>query len=329
MKFIMTNSPLEKKRFLQDYREGERLVDVFLVRKKELLSTKGNKPYLSLVLADRTGELDGKVWDQAEEFSKLFNRNDYIQITGQLTSYNGARQLKIENLSFIPPARLNLKDFLPHTRRNIDEMVQELEQLILEMKNLDLQNLMKKLFLEDEVFLQKFKISPGAKNLHHAFIGGLLEHTLSAAGFAKLIVRYYPAIHRDLLVAGVLCHDIGKVDELDPATFDYTDEGNLMGHLVMGYRHVAQKISEMPGFPIELEKQLLHMILAHHGELEYGSPKKPVTLEAFVLHTIENFDAKMEAFQTLEGKTLASESPWSERAFMFDNQRIYFRKIED
>lgn len=322
-------SPFEKKKFLLDYREGERLVDIFLVRKKELLSTKGNKPYLSLVLADRTGEIDGKVWEQADEFSKLFNRNDYVQITGQLTSFNGVRQLKIENLSPISPTRLDLKAFLPHTRRNIDAMVQELEQLIREMKNPALQGLMTKLFIEDRGFLDKFKISPGAKNLHHAFIGGLLEHTLSAAGFAKLIVQYYPSINRDLLVAGVLCHDIGKVDELDSATFDYTDEGNLMGHLVMGYRHVAQKISELSGFPRELEKQLLHMILAHHGELEYGSPKKPVTLEAFVLHTIENFDAKMEAFQNLKEKTLASESSWSERAFMFDNQRIYFGKTED
>lgn len=320
---------ISKKKFLQEYREGDRVGEIFLVRKKDLLVTKTNKPYLSLLLTDRTGEMDAKAWDQAEELANLFRKNDYVRASGQVTSFNGNLQLKIESLSPVQPEEVDLKDFYPHSRRDLDEMVGELKQVIGEIRQPDLRGLMERLFLEDPEFLDRFKRCPGAKSLHHAYIGGLLEHTLSAAGFARLITQYYPAVDRDLLVAGVLCHDIGKVDELDQATFEYTDEGNLMGHLVMGYRRVAEKISRSDHFPQELEKQLLHLILAHHGELEYGSPKKPVTREAYVLHTIENFDAKMEAFQTLEEKTRLSGNSWSDKAFIFDNQRIYFKKNED
>ncbi len=324
-----------KSQFVKELKAGDKLNDQFQIVKCETKTDKNGNNYLDMELRDNSGNISGKAWKYQGQYDHLLNGdNPILFFKGSVESFNNNKQVSIEAIAK-PTEEPSLKDFLPHTQKDIEQMAAELHGIIREIKNPSLNKILTAIFIDDKDYFGKFKICTGAKKLHHAFVGGLLEHTLSAVGFGKVIAGYYPAINKELLISGLMCHDIGKVFEFNHTTFEYTDEGNLMGHLVMSFRHVDEKIYELRRSGAELDeevvKQLLHIILAHHGKLEFGSPKLPATLEAVVCNFVEDFDAKIEAFLKLENDNPQlhdAANAWLDKStLIFDNRKLYMRKI--
>lgn len=293
-------------RFIKELHEGDVVTETYLCKKKETFKTKAGKSYYSLILQDKTGTLDAKVWELSNGIDH-FESMDYIHIEGQVTSFQNALQLNIKRVRKSQEGEYNEADFFPVSGKNVEEMYQELLKYINNIKEPHLHQLVSSFFVEDKEFITRFKKHSAAKSVHHGFIGGLLEHTLGVVKFCNYMADNYPVINRDLLISAALFHDIGKMDEL--STFpenDYTDEGQLLGHIFIGAEKVGLKIREIPGFPMKLANELRHCILAHHGELEYGSPKKPALIEAMALNIADNADAKiqsmMELFQSSDEK---------------------------
>lgn len=293
-------------RFIKELHEGDVVTETYLCKKKETFKTKAGKSYYSLILQDKTGTLDAKVWELSNGIDH-FESMDYIHIEGQVTSFQNALQLNIKRVRRSQEGEYNEADFFPVSGKNVEEMYQELLKYINNIKEPHLHQLVSSFFVEDKEFITRFKKHSAAKSVHHGFIGGLLEHTLGVVKFCNYMADNYPVINRDLLISAALFHDIGKMDEL--STFpenDYTDEGQLLGHIFIGAEKVGLKIREIPGFPMKLANELRHCILAHHGELEYGSPKKPALIEAMALNIADNADAKiqsmMELFQSSDEK---------------------------
>lgn len=293
-------------RFIKELHEGDVVTETYLCKKKETFKTKAGKSYYSLILQDKTGTLDAKVWELSNGIDH-FESMDYIHIEGQVTSFQNALQLNIKRVRKSQEGEYNEADFFPVSGKNVEEMYQELLKYINNIKEPHLHQLVSNFFVEDKEFITRFKKHSAAKSVHHGFIGGLLEHTLGVVKFCNYMADNYPVINRDLLISAALFHDIGKMDEL--STFpenDYTDEGQLLGHIFIGAEKVGLKIREIPGFPMKLANELRHCILAHHGELEYGSPKKPALIEAMALNIADNADAKiqsmMELFQSSDEK---------------------------
>ena len=287
-------------RYIETLREGERVNEVFLCKHKQSAVTKNGKPYESLMLQDKTGLLDAKIWDPGSQGIDDFDSLDYINVVGDLTSFQGALQLNVKRVRKVQPGEYDPKDYLPVSDRDIDEMYEELTGYIAKMKNPHLKQLVSSFFLEDADFEKRFKFHSAAKSVHHGFVGGLLEHTLSVTRFCDFMVKSYPILNRDLLITAAILHDIGKTKELSlfPQN-DYTNDGQLLGHIMIGAEMVHDAAQKIDGFPQELENQLKHCILAHHGELEYGSPKKPAMVEAVALNLADNADAKMETLTEL------------------------------
>ena len=279
--------------WIKDIKEEDDIKGCYLVKQKRLGTTKGGKPYLNLVLADRTGELDAKVWDNADQLSSLFQDGDIIDIQGHAGAYRGNIQVTISGLNGIR-GEMDPALFLESTPCNLSEMMKSLWELLSGIKNVHLKSLIDR-FLADKKFVTQFKKAPAAKNFHHNYLGGLLEHTLSICQMASQIAdHYHPRLDKDLLLAASFLHDIGKIREFRyELKIDYTDEGRLLGHLVMGVSMIDEKLVELTKFPQDLALRLRHMILSHHGEYEFGSPKRPKFLEAFVLHQLDDLDAKI------------------------------------
>lgn len=281
-------------RYINEFREGDNVAGTYLCKAKATLTTRAGKSYYSLVLQDKTGTIDGKVWDLSSGIDH-FEAMDYIYIDSQVLSYQGSNQLNIRRIRRSSEGEYYPEDYMPSSDKNIDIMYEELLDHVKNIKDVNLKTLVSKFFVDDKDFIERFKQHSAAKTIHHGFMGGLLEHTL---GVVKLCVYYsenYAIINKDLLIAAALFHDIGKMDEL--STFpenDYTDEGQLMGHIFIGANQVSDKIKEIDNFPGKLKNELIHCILAHHGELEYGSPKKPAIVEAMVLNFADNADAKIQ-----------------------------------
>ncbi|MBQ9608438.1 MAG: HD domain-containing protein [Lachnospiraceae bacterium] len=285
--------------YIGELREGEVISEVYLCKNKVTATTKAGKTYYSLQLQDKTGILDGKVWELNNAIEH-FEAMQYIRVDGQVTSFNNALQLNIRRIRAAHEGEYDVSDYMPCTEKNADDMYKELLGIIDSIKEEHLNRLLKIFFVEDEAFIRAFKNHSAAKSIHHGFIGGLLEHTLSVAKLCIYIADNYPVIKRDLLVSAAIFHDIGKINELsDFPENDYTDEGQLIGHIVMGAMMVDEKIRDIEGFPITLANELKHCILAHHGELEFGSPKKPALIEALALAHADNLDAKMQTFTEL------------------------------
>lgn len=284
-------------KYIKDLTEGARVSDIYLIKSRTSAVTKTGKDYWNVVLQDKTGAVDAKVWDLGSAGIEEFEAKEYVDIVGTVTVFNGALQVKIERARVAREGEYEPADYLPVSKYNIDEMMAELVAMIEKTENPYLKQLLRSFFVEDEEFIGKFRFSSAAKSVHHSFVGGLLEHTLSVAKNCEYFAAHYGVLNRDLLVAAAICHDIGKVREFVPyPENDYSDEGNLLGHIIIGAEMVGERIAKIPGFPVNLANELRHCILAHHGELEFGSPKKPAIIEAVALSFADNLDAKMETF---------------------------------
>jgi 3'-5' exoribonuclease len=311
---------MPKNRYVKDIKEGEQVRELFLVAGKALLTSNAGKPYLSLQLRDRTGPIEGRVWDRAEEIGKRFDRDDVVEVSGSAIAYQGRVQLKVHDVRREEGGAKDLSEYLPVTRKGIDPLWRTLQGFVAEVRDAELKTLLSAVFPDPPGtdVARRFRQAPGGKTMHHDYIGGLLEHTVSVAGICRFLSSHYEGINADLLLAGALLHDIGKVHELSyEGAFDYTDEGRLLGHLYMGAEYVERTCASLAGFPAEKAMLLKHMILSHHGELEYGSPKRPKTLEAVVLHFVENMDAKVTAFNDAIGE-LREGSRWTDYQRMFE-----------
>lgn len=287
-------------RFIETLREGERVNDIYLCKFRQAAVTKNGKPYETVILQDKTGTIDGKIWEPNSAGIDDFDALDYIQIGGEVTSFQGTPQINIKRVRKAAEGEYMPEDYLPVSERDIDEMYTELRDFAARIKNTYLHQLVSDVFVEDEEFAKAFCFHSAAKSVHHGFVGGLLEHTLSVLRMCDYFTKAYPILNGDLLFAAAMLHDVGKVYELsDFPENDYTDDGQLLGHIMLGTELVNERIRKIPGFPGRLAAELKHCILAHHGELEYGSPKKPAIAEAVALHFADMTDAKMQTLKEL------------------------------
>ncbi|MBQ1193583.1 MAG: HD domain-containing protein [Lachnospiraceae bacterium] len=287
-------------KYIETLREGEKVADIYFCKSKTSAVTKNGKQYDSIILQDKTGVLDAKIWEPNSLGIDEFEALDYIDVVGEVTMFNGAKQLNVKRVRRAKEGEYDEGEYLPVSEKNIDEMYKELTGFIPTINNIYLKKLLEQFFVENEDFKKSFKKNSAAKSVHHSFIGGLLEHTLSVTKLCNEYTKLYPLLNRDLLLTAAMFHDIGKTRELSKfPTNDYTDEGQLLGHIVIGYQMVSNGIDKINGFPVKLGNELKHCILAHHGELEYGSPKKPAIIEAVALNFADNTDAKMETMKEL------------------------------
>lgn len=296
-------------KYIKDYKDGDRVFDIYLCKHKLSAVTKNGKPYESLILQDKTGIVDAKIWDPNNAGIADFDTLDYIEVYGDVTSFQGALQVNVKRIRKCQEGEYDPADYLPVSKFGIEEMFQELSGYINEIENKYLKQLLQEFFVKDDEFIKAFKKSSAAKTVHHGFIGGLLQHTLSVVKLCEYYCGAYPLLNKDLLISAAICHDIGKVREISlfPQN-DYTDEGQFLGHIVIGTEMVAEKINKIEGFPVLLASELKHCILAHHGEYEFGSPKKPAIMEAVALNFADNTDAKLQTFtEILENST---ETGW-------------------
>lgn len=298
-------------KYIEILREGERVNEVYLCKHRQSAVTKNGKAYENLILQDKTGTLDAKIWEPDSQGIDDFERFDYISVTGDVTSFQGALQLNVKRVRKAQPGEYEPGDYLPVSSRDVDEMYGELKDIISSVETPCLKMLLSKFFLEDKEFEKRFKFHSAAKTVHHGCVGGLLEHTLGVTKLCEAFCRQYPMLNRDLLLSAAMFHDIGKLEELSvfPEN-DYTDDGQLLGHIVMGTEWVGEKIREIPEFPKKLASELKHCILAHHGELEYGSPKKPALMEAVALSFADNVDAKMETLKEAFASIPEGNTEW-------------------
>ncbi len=289
-------------RFITELREGDVISSIYLCKDKKTLQTKAGKNYYSMQLHDKTGSVDAKVWDLSNGIDH-FDSMDYIQVDAQVTSFQGSLQLNVKRIRRATEGEYDPRDYMPCSKKNLDDMQAELLEMIRSVKDVHLKALLEKFFVEDKETAEKFKMHSAAKTMHHNFVGGLLEHSLSVAKICDFFAKQYPVIRRDLLVTAALCHDIGKIKEIsDFPENDYTDEGQLIGHIVTGTMMIEGAANQIEGFPKQLKDELEHLILSHHGELEFGSPKKPALIEAVALSFADNADAKLEGFiELLDG----------------------------
>ncbi len=288
---------MPKMNYIADFKEGDAVSRTFHLSSRNRLLTRSGKPYLSLTLRDKTGTINAKVWDDADAIHANMGSTDFVHVRGTVEKYMDELQLKVDQLRVVRTDDVDLTDFLPAGTRDPDETLSELRQVSQTVQDRFLRSLLD-MFFADADLVQRFKVSPGAKHLHHCFVGGLLEHTLSVTKICEWLCGHYQNINRDLLVAGAILHDIGKVYELTSSpSFDYTTEGRLIGHLVIGYNVVEEKIRNIEGFPRELKMNLQHLILSHQGTYEFRSPVLPKTVEAMLLHHVDDLDAKVQLTQ--------------------------------
>ena len=308
--------------YINTLREGDNISETYFCKDKVVAQSKAGKTYYSLKLQDRTGIVDAKVWDLSNAIEH-FESMDYIRITGQVTSFNNSLQINVRQARKAAEGTYDIADYMPVSPYNIDEMYKDLLALIDTVKDPNLNGILRAFFVEDADFIKAFKKSSAAKAMHHSFIGGLLQHTLSVAQISDYVAGHYSIINRDLLVTAAICHDIGKVNELSSfPENDYTDVGNLVGQIVMGAMMVRGKAAKIEGMSVDTLNKLVHCILAHHGKLEYGSPEKPKIIEALALSFADDMDAKLQAFtEAVEGDQ--SGELWLPYNKMFES---YIRK---
>ena len=282
-------------RYIDGLREGMRITEIYLCKSKQIAQTKAGKDYGNLVLQDKTGTIDSKIWELNSPGVGTFEALDYVYVDAEVTMFQGNHQLNIRRIRKADEGEYLPADYLPVSTKDIDLMYGELTEYVRSVKNPYLNRLAASYFLEDAQFAKEFQFHSAAKSIHHGFVGGLLEHTLIVVKLCDYFAKHYSNINRDLLLTAAMFHDIGKLKELSvlPEN-DYTDSGQLLGHIVIGVGMLTERIRNIPKFPEKLERELIHCILSHHGELEYGSPKKPALLEALALSFADNTDAKME-----------------------------------
>lgn len=287
-------------RYINTLVEGETIRNIYLCKGKRSAETRNGKPYDNLILQDKTGTLDGKVWDPNSNGIADYDEMDFIEVFGDVISYNNNLQLNIRQIRKAYEDEYVAADYMPTTEKSTDSMFEELIGYVKKIDNDYLRQAVEYYFVNDEAFIKTFVGHSAAKTVHHGFAGGLLEHTLSVVKMCEYMVSAYPILNKDLLYTAAICHDIGKTKELSPfPTNDYTDDGQLLGHIVIGVEMISDAVRSIPGFPEQLASELKHCIVAHHGELEYGSPKKPALAEALALNFADATDAKMQTLTEL------------------------------
>lgn len=287
-------------KYIKEFKEGDRVFDIYLCKHKQAAVTKNGKNYENVILQDRTGTIDAKVWEPNNPGISDYDVLDYIEVYGDVNNFQGNLQVSIKRIRVCREGEYDPADFLPISSRGIEPMYQELLELVKSIRNPYYKSLLEELFVKDENFVKAFKKSSAAKTVHHGFVGGLLEHTLSVTKLCDYYCGAYPVLKRDLLLTAAICHDIGKIKEISPfPENDYTDDGQLLGHIVMGSQMVAERAAKIEGFPHELLIQIQHCILAHHGKYEFGSPKIPALIEALALNYADDTDAKLETFKEI------------------------------
>ena len=302
--------------WIKDITENNEVKGCYLVKKKSSGITRRGEPFLSLILADRTGEVEAKVWDRAEQLSPLFHEGEIIETIGNAGSYRDRIQIRISQIR-VPDQEIDPGIFLESAPADISLMMNSLRQILLEVNNPYLRKLID-MFLGDRQFVSMFKKAPAAKNFHHCYLGGLLEHTLSVCQIARLVADHYPQLNKDLLLTAAFLHDIGKIKEFKfDHQIDYTDEGRLIGHIVLSMAMLSDKLAEFKNFPEDLAIKLKHMILSHHGQYEFGSSKRPKFLEAFALHMVDDLDAKMTGISRML-KRDKREGSWTDFNRLFE-----------
>jgi 3'-5' exoribonuclease len=303
-----------KQTFVKDLAPDSPVHTTFLVHSKERKLTSTGSAYLDLNLQDTTGVISAKLWDYSERTTPAFEVDAVVLVDGHVESYRGTPQLKVRRISLCPPEDVNLLDYLPRTRRDPQEMYSALLARVGQMGDGPLRVLLLSI-LEDPLVAEKYKLAPAAMTYHHAFLGGLLEHVSSLVALADRVADHYPWLRRDLIVAGLVLHDIGKTEELNfTAGFRYTTRGQLIGHITMGLEMVQAKIRQIPDFPVALKSEIEHIILSHHGKLEFGSPKEPMFAEALVVNFLDEMDSKLEAVRAQYATDHDRPGDWTGRS---------------
>jgi len=300
-----------KSAYISDLKPNQVITTTYLVHVKDVRQKKSGDPYLSLLLGDRTGEIDAKMWDNVADVMETFERDDFVKVKGLLQVFQNRLQLTIHKMSRVSDGDVDFADYFPASERDPEEMFRELRGIVEGIANPHLRALLDA-FLEDEPLARKYRIAPAAKHVHHAYLGGLIEHVLSLCSLSRMMGGHYKYIDIDLLLTGVILHDVGKVAELTyDRSFGYSSEGQLVGHIGIGLRLLHEKLARLPEFPPKLAVLVEHMILSHHGEMEFGSPKVPQFAEALLLHHLDNLDSKMECVRALVAKDRVVEGHWT------------------
>lgn len=311
------------KQFVSEIKDRDSVNAVFLVKDKNLAMAKNGKPYMNLRFMDKSGEIEAKIWDNTDLLDKQFDKDDFVQVRGKASVYMNKMQVVVAEITKIPEGQVCLADFLPESPRPIPEMRQEFADEVAKLTDPFLRRLMES-FLADGPFMDLYCSAPAAKAMHHVYLGGLLEHSLSLVRLVHSIVPLYEGINEELLVVGAMLHDVGKIEEMSyERSFDYTDEGKLLGHITIGVELISDRIRQIDGFPRELGMLLKHMLLSHHGQYEYGSPKRPKTIEATILNYLDDMDSKINGISTHIAKESASTSRWTAHHRLYDR---YFYK---
>jgi 3'-5' exoribonuclease len=316
-----------KSPYINEIAPDQVITGIFLVQHKDVRQKKSGDPYLSLTLTDRTGDLDAKMWDNAAEAIPTFERDDFVRVKGLYQIFQNRPQLTVHKIAAVVDAEVDFADYFPASKRDRDEMFAELTAWISGISNPHLKALLEAFFADQRIALA-YRTAPAAKSVHHAWLGGLIEHVLSLCQLAKVTAAHYPDVDFDLLLTGVILHDIGKIEELSYARgFRYSNVGQLLGHIVIGMRMVEEKLREVPDFPAPLRDLLLHMILSHHGEMEFGSPKVPMFAEAMLLHHLDNLDSKMECIRGMVERDRLVEGAWTGYNSALDRAVLKKRKF--
>ena len=291
--------------------ENKVITSTFVVVSKQVKPKKSGEPYLALTLGDRTGQLESKMWDNVEEVLNAFEQDDFLKVKGLINKYKNRFQLTIHKLRRLGDSEIDYSDYLPKTTKNVDELWQTLVNYVAGFEEPHLKALIQA-FMADPEIAQAYRNAPAAKTLHHAYIGGLLDHVVSLFRACDLICRNYPQVNRDLVLAGAFLHDVGKIHELTyNRSFSYSTRGQLLGHMIIELEMLQAKLIFIPDFPAELKTLLEHLIISHHGEYEFGSPKLPMFPEALLLHYMDDLDSKMESMRALFEREGDSENPWT------------------
>jgi 3'-5' exoribonuclease len=282
-----------------------------VVASKQVKAKKNGEPYLALILADRSGQIEAKMWDNVDEFILAFEQDDFLKVKGLVNKYKNRFQLTIHKLRRMDEADIDFTDYLPKTTKDIGELWRTLTEFVATFQNPHLKSLVE-LFMADSEIAERYRNAPAAKTLHHAYIGGLLDHVVSLFRSCDLVSRNYPQVNRDLLLTGAFLHDIGKIQELTyNRAFSYSTRGQLLGHMIIELEMLQAKLAKLPGFPEELKILLEHMIISHHGQYDFGSPKLPMFPEALMLHYLDDLDSKMEAMRAHFEREAELEGPWT------------------
>ena len=314
--------------FVKDLKPGKEVTEFFVLRKQEIRDTVDGKRFLKLELGDRTGRIDGVVWDNADQIYESAQAGDVVKIKALVTTYKEMPQLKVERLRKAKEEEIDLSNFLPASERDLDSLYDEFEEAVSSIQNPHLRSLLE-LLLKDSSVMEKLKVTPGGKLWHHAYVGGLLQHTLRVVQVCEKAASMYELVDRDLLITGALVHDIGKISSYSArGFFDYTDEGRLIGHIVSGNELINRKIQMIEDFPSELALRLKHLVLSHQGQLEFASPVVPKTLEAIILHYADDLDAKADAFSHIIKTQKSRGKKWSDWVNLI-NRYIYLGEEEE